>query len=74
MSTLEDICDIIFDTYMAEVNKLSKIIIPAVDDMLILRKINGTPLKPVTVDKKKFVALNMVYMAMHYAVDTGGVY
>ena len=74
MSTLEDICDIIFDTFMTEADKLSNIIIPAVEDMLLLRKINGTPLKPLSVNKKKIVALNMVYMAMQYVIDTGGVY
>ena len=74
MNTLEDICDIIFDTYMTESDKLSKIIIPAVENMLLLRKIKGTPIKPLTVDKKKFVALNMSYIAMHYVIDTGGVY
>lgn len=74
MSTLEDICDIIFDTYMSELDKISNIIIPAVEDMLLLRKINGTPLKSLSVNKKKFVALNMSYMSMFYVINTGGVY
>ena len=74
MKTIVDYCNICYDTWKTECTKLANKIIPAVDDMLVLRVIGKKgikDIKPISVPKRKFTPMYMAGLA-HDIYSKGG--
>ena len=67
--TIEPYCDICFNTYMKELEKVSKPLIHYFEKQLALHYITGEKIKPTQISEHKMIAMNMCMMSIQMLVD-----
>ena len=63
MKTIEDYCNICFETHQNESDKIARVLIPLIQRQIDRHYITGEPMKKISVRKEKFTALHMAYMS-----------
>ena len=71
MKTIVDYCNMCYDVWENECQKLAYKIIPAVNEMLALRALGIKDIKPISVPKRKFTPMYMAGLA-HDIYSKGG--
>lgn len=71
MKTIVDYCNMCYDVWENECQKLANKIIPAVDDILALWALGIKDIKPISVPKRKFTPMYMAEIA-HDIYSKGG--
>ena len=69
MTLIDSYCDICFDTYITELEKVSKPIIHRIENQIALNYITGSPIKAVHIPKYKITAMCMAMMSFQMIVD-----
>lgn len=65
MKTIDEYCNICFETHQTESQKIADVLIPIIQRQLDLHYMTGAPLKTISMKKEKFTAVNMAYMSFH---------
>ena len=67
--SIEPYCDICFDVYMLELEKVSKPLIHYFENQVALHYITGKKIKPVHISKNKLISMCMCMMSFQMLVD-----
>lgn len=69
MKSIEAYSDICFDTYMIELEKVSKPLIHYFENQLALHYITGEKIKPAHISKNKMTGVYMCMMSLQMVID-----